>query len=583
MRRKAQRAAIKDALRLCLSSRSLREIFGMNQFLQKNHRLLFYGCWLLLGIFQSGLTELQDDEAYYWVYSQYLDWGYFDHPPMIGLLVKMGYAIFPNELGVRLFPLLLHVLSLVIIENLTAKKHPFLFYVIALSIAVLQLSGFAAVPDIPLIFFTAFFFLCYKRFINSFSILHALILGISMALLFYSKYHAVLIIFFTLLSNIKLITRYQAWVAVLTAIVFFAPHLWWQYQHDWVSFRYHLFESNVNAYKFSFTGDYIIGQLLLPGPIAGFILLPAAFMYRPTDATEKALRFTMIGIYIFFLLSSFRGKVEANWTSPALVPLIILSHQYLADKFKWQKILLRLLPITLLLVVIARCAMIVDFVPVKEIATRYHSWKGWPQKMKTLTQGLPVVFSNSYQRASKYWFYTGQMTYSQNWYRERQNNYNFWPVEDSLLGKPVYFLDKYLLSRFRDTLTTPIGTVGYLYDSSLLSFAKIKFILPNKTLDLQSGKSITITGEVQMPEKYRNFLLQHRVSNDTIRIGIFSKKGWLADEFTSLRLNELTANKIFQTNLTTSLPAGEYYFRFSVNVGMNNPTHNSDKIKLHIR
>ncbi len=54
---------------------------------------------------QSGLTELQDDEAYYWVYSHFLDWGYFDHPPMTALLIKMGYAIFHNELGVRLFQL----------------------------------------------------------------------------------------------------------------------------------------------------------------------------------------------------------------------------------------------------------------------------------------------------------------------------------------------------------------------------------------------------------------------------------------------------------------------------------------------
>ena len=380
-----------------------------------------------------------------------------------------------------------------------------------------------------------------------------------------------------------MITRYQAWIAVLTAILVFAPHLWWQYQHDWVSFRYHLFESNVNAYKFSFTGDYILGQILLPGPIAGFLLLPAAFMYRPTDATERALRFTMIGIYIFFLLSSFRGKVEANWTSPALVPLIILSHQYLVDKLKWQKILLRLLPITLLLVVIARCAMIVDFLPVKEISKRYHSWKSWPQEMKSLTRDMPVVFSNSYQRASKYWFYTAQMTYSQNWYRERQNNYNFWPVEDSLLGKPVYFLDKYLLSRFRDTLQTPIGPVGYLYDSSLLSFAKIKFILPVKSFDMQNRTTIAINGEVQMPEKYRWFLLSHPVIKDTVRIGIFSKKGWVADHFTSIRLNELAANKNFQTSLSTTLPQGEYYFRFSINVGMNNPTHNSNKINLRVR
>src|SRR5688572_3929177 len=128
----------------------------------RNHRLFFYGCWLLLGLMQAALTELQDDEAYYWLYGKFLDWGYFDHPPMIGLLVKSGYTFFQNELGVRLFPLLLNVLSLLIIEKLIDKKDPFLFYTIALSIAVLQLSGFVAVPDIPLIFFTALFFLFFK-------------------------------------------------------------------------------------------------------------------------------------------------------------------------------------------------------------------------------------------------------------------------------------------------------------------------------------------------------------------------------------------------------------------------------------
>lgn len=385
-------------------------------FLQKQHRFIFYACWLVLGLVQAGLTELLDDEAYYWVYGQYLDWGYYDHPPMIGLLIKMGYAIFPNELGVRLYPLLLNILSLVIIEKLIDKKNPFLFYTIALSIAVLQLIGFVAVPDIPLIFFTAVFFLCYKRFTGVATVKNTLLLGLAIALLLYSKYHAVLIVFFSLLANWKLFAKYQTYVAGIIALLLFAPHLWWQYQHDWVSFRYHLFESNVNPYKFSHTGDYIIGQLLLPGPIAGFILLPAAFLYKATNQTERALRFTMIGIYAFFLLSSFRGKVEANWTSPALVPLIILAHNYLAEKIKWQTLLYKLLPITLLLTLFGRIAMIQDILPLKAVKERYHSWKAWPAEMKERTKGLPIVFSNSYQRASKYWFYSGQPTYSLNHY-----------------------------------------------------------------------------------------------------------------------------------------------------------------------
>ena len=49
---------------------------------------LFYLVWLALGLIQAGTTELLDDEAYYWVFSQHLDWGYFDHPPMTALLIR---------------------------------------------------------------------------------------------------------------------------------------------------------------------------------------------------------------------------------------------------------------------------------------------------------------------------------------------------------------------------------------------------------------------------------------------------------------------------------------------------------------
>lgn len=552
----------------------------MQQLFHTKHRILFYGLWLLLGLVQSGLTELQDDEAYYWVYGQYLDWGYFDHPPMIGLLVKAGYSIFPNELGVRLFPLLLNFFSLVIIEKLIDKKKSFLFYAIVLSVAVLQVTGFAAVPDIPLIFFTALFFWLYKRFITNYSLLNTCLLGLSVALLFYSKYHAVLIVFFTFFSNIKLFTKYQTWLAGIIALLLFAPHLWWQYQHNWVSFRYHLFESNVNAYRPSFTVNYIIGQLLLPGPVAGFILLPAAFLYKIKNDTEKALRFTMIGIYIFFFISSFRGKVEGNWTSPVMVPLIVLAHQFLNEKIQWQKILYKLLPVTLILVVFARIVMIADLLPVKAIKDRYHAWKKWPLQMKEKTEGLPIVFSNSYQRASKYWFYSGQPTYSLNSYRERKNNYNFWPVEDSLLGKKVYYLDKYDLYRFDDSLKTSIGWIGYKYDSSFISFAKVKIEVSQKEVSLLEGEKFTLNCSFTIPEYYSNFIRESADLLDTIRIGVYQSGKWKKDIYTRLSLKEMVEQKKVSVIVNPGLAKGKYYLRFAINSGYRNATHNSDKIEL---
>ncbi|MDZ4807774.1 MAG: glycosyltransferase family 39 protein [Bacteroidota bacterium] len=560
----------------------------MKEFFQKNHRLVFYSLWFLLGLVQAGLTELQDDEAYYWVYSQYPDWGYFDHPPMIAVLVKMGYAIFPNELGVRFFPLLLNIFSLIIIEKLIDKKNPLLFYGIALSMAVIQVTGFVAVPDIPLIFFTALFFLCYKKFICNYSLFNTFLLGLSVALLLYSKYHAVLIIFFVLLSNIRLFTKYQLYIAGFIALLLFSPHLWWQYQHDWVSFRYHLFESNVNAYKASFTFDYIIGQLLLPGPIAGFILLPAAFLYKPNKQfgnyqLEKALRYTMIGIYVFFLLSSFRGGVESNWTSPVLVSLIVLAHSFLNEKLRWQKLLFKLLPITLVLVLFARVIMIADVLPVKAIQRRYHAWKEWPAIMKEKTKGLPVVFSNSYQRASKYWFYTGQMTYSQNLYKGRRNNYNFWPIEDSMLGKPVYLLDIYDLWRFPDSLKTPIGVIGYGFDSSLASFAKVQIETTKKEYSIKGKETgLSLHFNLAMPPGYVDFIAKMTQLKDTILVGVFNAKGWIKDISTTLSLKKIAEEKLGQVTIIPALPAGKYYLRFAIRSGYYYPTHNSDKIELTV-
>lgn len=148
----------------------------MRFLIEKHHRILFYFSWFLLGLFQSAFTELQDDEAYYWVYSKYPAWGYFDHPPMIALMVKAGYALFQNELGIRLVSLLMNLFSLLIIEKLIIGKNTgqpgkqnVLFYAIALSLAALQLNGFIATPDIPLIFFTSLFFLCYKNFLSNHS------------------------------------------------------------------------------------------------------------------------------------------------------------------------------------------------------------------------------------------------------------------------------------------------------------------------------------------------------------------------------------------------------------------------------
>ncbi|MEO6070655.1 MAG: glycosyltransferase family 39 protein [Chitinophagaceae bacterium] len=548
----------------------------------KHYRILFYASWLLLGAIQATYTELQDDEAYYWVYAHFLDWGYFDHPPMIALLIKCGTFFLGNELGVRLFPLLLNTATLWVTEKLVGEEKKTLFYAICLSLAVLPVIGFMAVPDIPLLFFTAVFFWCYKKFAARYSIKNTLLLAIAAALLLYTKYHGILIIFFTLISNISLFKKWQTYAAGLIALALFVPHLWWQYQHDWISFRYHLFESNVNKYRPSFTLEYLLGQLLIAGPFAGFILWPATFLYCTKNYLERALKFTSIDILIFFFLSSFKGKVEANWTAPALIPLIVLGYHYLVQKEGARKWLYRLLPVTIVLTLLVRFVLIADVLPVSAVVKRYHAWKGWPKEIKNKTAGLPLVFNNSYQRASKTWFYTGQKTYSLNNYRDRRNNYNFWPIEDSLLGKPVYTLDIYEVSHFPDSVQATLWNVGIRYDSSFYAFSKVAFKPLQKNFSIAAKDSLTLPFQLDISPYYRSFLATHPQVDPPVLIGVFVGQKWIKDLPLPYSLQQLVNQKVSTITVQPQLPKGDYILRFAVGSYGDLYTHNSDKILLKI-
>jgi len=209
---------------------------ALTRFLKKDrYKNLFLLSWLVLGLLQACFSELWDDEAYYWVYSRHMDWGYFDHPPMIALLIKIGYGIFHNELGVRLLIVVVNTLTLWITAKLIASKDNKLFYLLIGSMGAMQIGGILAVPDVPLIFFAAVFFWVYRNFVNEQTWRNTLLLGISMALMFYSKYHGILLVFFTVLSNVNLLKVFKFYVACILTTVLFLPHIYWQYTHGFPS------------------------------------------------------------------------------------------------------------------------------------------------------------------------------------------------------------------------------------------------------------------------------------------------------------------------------------------------------------
>lgn len=556
----------------------------MKLFLRKHHRLVFYSIWLLLVLAQAASTELIADEAYYWVYSRFPAWGYFDHPPMIALLIKSGYALFQNEFGVRLLCVILSVFTIYITESLTDRKNPFLFYTIVSGVGTLQLVGFLAVPDTPLLFFTAFFFYCYRYFVKNINWLGSLLLGISVVLLFYTKYHGLLIVFFVLISNLKLLRYWQTWFAGFFVLALFTPHLSWQWDNDWVSFRYHLFESNISGYRFSYTTDYLLGQLLVTGPIVGLILLPAAFLYKVKHDTEKALKFTLIGIYLIFLLSSFRGKVEPNWTFPALIPLLVLSYQYLNSMPAWIKPLKIMALVSLLLIMLGRIYLVKDIGPDNAIKKRFHNNKEWAVVIAEKTLNRPVVFFNSYQHASLFWFYSGNLSHSLSDWKERRNNYNFWPTEQNIIGRSVFIADIHHELHFSDSVKTNKGWLGISADHLFAALGEIKIIPHQKNIESVLNKKITLRCSSVIPNQYLSFLTQHPELKTELLAGVFKGKELVKEVKTSITAQQLTRLAEFDVLLDLkSIPAGKYDLRFAISSNGYPPTHNSNNLKLSIQ
>lgn len=555
----------------------------MYLFLKRNHRALFFATWFILNLVQAYSTELLDDEAYYWVYSRFPAWGYFDHPPMIGLLIRAGYSLFQNELGLRLLVVLLNTATVYLISLLITNRSDKLFYAICGSVAVAQIGGMIAVPDVPLLFFVALFFLMYRRFLADDGLVNCLLLAVSITLMMYTKYHGLLIVLLTLISNPSLFRQYQMYLVTAVSLILFLPHLYWQYQHSFPSVQYHLFERSASVYKLQFTTDYLAGQLALAGPLIGWLLIWASIRYKSTSLLERALQFTLIGFYIFFLASSFKGRVEANWTVPAFVALIVLSHQYLRTRPGTAKWIYRTLPVTLLLVLALRIYMMVDIESGRKIGKdEFHNNRQWIDSVVMRAGNLPVVFLDSYQRPSKFWFYHQAKSLALNTTYYRRNNYNFWPIEEHFIGKKVLVVGDYDSIVLKDRFHIPkLQKSGSAINEFYYSFMKAQFSNVNQVV---RGDSVFFDFDISAPAEYIQLFSQPPFDTASIQLSILIKDSIIYYPSRTKAKDIKQSASHVSVSFPLQLPGAVYDARLGISSSVpGHPSLNSPGFKLDTR
>jgi hypothetical protein len=243
-----------------------------------------------------------------------------------------------------------------------------------------------------------------------------------------------LLILFTFLPNITLLKRLNFWLMTLVALLLFLPHIFWQIANDYPSLRYHLVDRVNRPYEFNFTLQYFLGQLGLCGPIL-FILFFTS-LRKTVTSFYATMKYSAVAIFAFFFLFSFRTFIEANWGAIAFVPVLLYVHSTLQDGV--AKVWKTFSYIVVLILIALRVALVFpnDFLRLSITKQFYHDSEFYP-KVKVLAGDLPVVFMNTYQKPSKYYFYYNVPSFSLNSFWYRRNQFDKWPIQKDLQGKEV--------------------------------------------------------------------------------------------------------------------------------------------------
>ncbi len=405
------------------------------------------GFWLLiwgvLDLLCALFCEIHADEAYYRLYGQFLDWGYFDHPPVVGLMTAISGAMVPEtslmlkNLSVRLVTVLIHMATVYVVWKTIEEKvrnspsSLFCFLLVAASIPMFCAYGFMTTPDAPLLFFAAVFYYAYRKFTTDRQWSTAILLGLSIAGMLYSKYIAVLVIAFALLGNLRLLRDGKAWAAVGIAIVLMLPHLWWQYANHFPSFTYHLV-SRATSYQVLYSLEYLPNQWAVFNPLVWALMLwIGARQICHSDAFKRSLGMTICGFQVFFLIMTCRGHVEPHWTVVTAIPAIILLTE---ETEIWKRGIKIALACCVGLVLVARVVLMLNVLPAR---TGLANKQPFYEQLHAEAQGYPVVFDGSFQAPSLYrFYYNDEAVLVRNLY-DRYTQFDLWHLERELLGKPA--------------------------------------------------------------------------------------------------------------------------------------------------
>lgn len=380
---------------------------------------------------------LHPDEAYYWLWSRHLALSYFDHPPLIAYLIRL-FTLFQSDVfTVRLAAVLCMGVAVLYTYWLAKKifdERTALYGVAMLLSLPATNMGFTIVtPDAPLMTFWAIsMYYSYLALAENTGRYYVLA-GISIGLLMLSKYNSVLflgsLLLFLLFKMPGKLLDAKAWGAIALAFLLFLPVVWWNAQHDWISFAFQYHHGTSQAFRLQFGTflEFLGGQFLVFGLLFFPLLLWGAFRYRLffKDTWQFYLFSFFLFPMAFFLYKSFFKKMSLNWGAAAVISGMIIC-AILVNRLKLKRIFTYGVATSVLMTLLIQFPQLFFLPPRFNMLNRLYGPEQAVEAVQPYIKPGDALFADHLRRASMLSFYTQGHPRVYIPTRSRMSQFNLW-------------------------------------------------------------------------------------------------------------------------------------------------------------
>ena len=305
---------------------------------------------------------LGNGEAYYYSWSRFLDWSYYDHPPLVAWMVRAHHRVRRGALAraaaVHLGPvlasgafgLLFHRLA----ERLVRPRAALLALVVVTALPVFLASSFIVNPEAPLAPLWVACLLAILAMRDHDEPYRPLVAGLLLGFAFLAKYTAILLVPASLVyvacspAMRRWLRRPSFYAGGLTALFIALPVIAWNMARGWPSIRLHFVEragvsvpvageNTVNqlvAISSSSGSGFlqgvarvVVGQLMSYSPLlAPLLVLGLARALRRVRTDDRDLfvsAFTWPVLLPLLAAMVVLKDAEQHWTMVAFIPAAI--------------------------------------------------------------------------------------------------------------------------------------------------------------------------------------------------------------------------------------------------------------------